>query len=120
MFKSEDIAVENNGATTLQWSVPKTLFYFDGHFPHNPVLPAVAIIDISAQFLQKAFPHKKLGRVFSVPSAKFSQPLGPDSKVTIHAQLDENSEWPNQWTVEWKDSVTLDVAAHLRIVLSTL
>lgn len=116
IFKDENIAVENNGVNTLSWSVPKNLFYFDGHFPHNPVLPAVAIIDISVQLLQKAFPQKQLGHLLSVPSAKFSMLIAPESKITVQARLEKDSD---VWIVEWKDSATLDVAAHLRIVLTS-
>lgn len=114
-FKRDQIVTEGDMATTKNWVVPKDLFYFDGHFPHNPVLPAVAIVDLSVQLVQLAFP-KKFGRLESVPSAKFSFPLRPLAKTQIHAKPNGNGEW----SVEWKDSETLDVAAQLRIRLQAL
>lgn len=115
VFNLENIKIEVGAASTRNWCVPKDLFYFDGHFPHNPVLPAVAILDISVELIQKAYPQK-WGPLLSAPSAKFSQLLRPESKVDIHVRFEKDGEW----TVEWKDSETLDVAAHLRIVLCAL
>ncbi|MCC6137787.1 MAG: hypothetical protein IT287_04095, partial [Bdellovibrionaceae bacterium] len=103
--------------STLNWSIPEDLFYFDGHFPQNPVLPAVAIVDISLAFVQKAHPGITVD-LLSVVSAKFSQPLRPLSKTLISAKPAVVSAADQEgyfWDVEWKDIESLDVAAQLRL-----
>lgn len=94
--------------------IPSDLFYFDGHFPHNPVLPAVAIIDLSVDFLKKAHEQETVS-LLEVADAKFSQPVRPNSSVNLEATLVNAKQ--NLWQVVWKDTNNLEVFAQLRIGL---
>jgi 3-hydroxymyristoyl/3-hydroxydecanoyl-(acyl carrier protein) dehydratase len=42
---------------SIRFHVSENIPYFIGHFPNNPVLPAVAIIDISHYFINLFFPN---------------------------------------------------------------
>ena len=114
IFKSENIIVDGDTVKTRDWTIPKDLFYFNGHFPHNPVLPAVAIVDLSVDLVRAAFP-KQFGALAAVDHAKFSFPLRPSAKTRIHATPESSGEW----SVEWTDSDSSEIAAQLRLRLHT-
>lgn len=57
-----------------------------GHFPGNPVVPAVVLLDSVAQALTAA-----LGRAVTlsaIPSAKFLAPLAPGEAFGIELQIE--------------------------------
>ena len=87
----------HSGCFHTTWTVPENLAYFDGHFPTQPILPAVAILDASIEFLRSATKNPKL-ELKTTSSAKFSQPILPGSKIEIFAHdLKENN-----WDLEWR------------------
>ncbi len=104
------------GDMTTQITIPADLFYFDGHFPHNPVLPAVAIIDLSVDFLKRSQAPQNM-ELQEVVDAKFSQPVRPNSTINLEVTLINTTQ--NLWQVVWKDTNNLDVFAQLRIGLRT-
>jgi 3-hydroxymyristoyl/3-hydroxydecanoyl-(acyl carrier protein) dehydratase len=109
-FKQGSVEPTESGLRCASWEIPPKLSYFEGHFPHLPVLPAVAIVDISLALIQAGRPEQQW-RLLEVPSAKFHQPLAPGRRMNIIAESDEN----DLWHVEWFDAETSDVAAQLRL-----
>jgi len=96
--------------TVARWTVPAALPYLNGHFPENPIFPAVGIIDASTYLVQRNLNRPDL-QVQSVDSAKFLQPIIPDQTVLIElANLSENT-----WQIEWKEDVTGKLLATLKL-----
>jgi 3-hydroxymyristoyl/3-hydroxydecanoyl-(acyl carrier protein) dehydratase len=61
--------------------VPAASPWFDGHFPHHPVLPGIAQLGMVHDLLCRAFkrqlPVRKVSRV------RFKQMIGPDQDVVL-------------------------------------
>ena len=62
--------------------VPATLRYFDGHFPHDPIVPGVAQLGPLAETqARRAWPE--LGAIGSVKRLKFMQALRPNDMLSL-------------------------------------
>ena len=101
---------ESGAIHTVLWTVPVDLPYLNGHFPHNPIFPAVGIIDASAALVAAFTGRRDLG-LKSVPQAKFLSPITPGQTVRIEWQLEGESEW----LVEWKDTESARNLAMVRL-----
>jgi 3-hydroxymyristoyl/3-hydroxydecanoyl-(acyl carrier protein) dehydratase len=93
IFKFSNI-IKNDAGFKVSWLVSEDLPYFKGHFPNNPILPAIALLDFIKSFFvfnnpthQSEFKHIK--------SAKFCEVIKPNDKIT--ADFVFNSE-TNYWT----------------------
>lgn len=62
-------------------SVPAKAFWFDGHFPSSPILPAVAQIGLVAAILEKAIGSKI--RVSKVRRVRFKKIIRPDELLRV-------------------------------------
>ena len=73
--------------TILQNSVtlrlPPELSFFSGHFPENPILPAVAFVDISHFLIQKIFPDFKDSAIKKINVLKIKTSLAPETPCQI-------------------------------------
>ena len=87
-------------AWSLDWEVPKALPYFDGHFPGNPVLPAVAVIDASVEFLRRALQLENI-ELKAIHSAKFVSIIAPGMPVRIDVKSQTLSHSGKSWNVVW-------------------
>jgi 3-hydroxyacyl-[acyl-carrier-protein] dehydratase len=103
-----------------EWDIPADLPYFAGHFPGNPVFPAVGIVDASLCLVTAL--NAALGRaagtdLSAVSSAKFMRPMTPGLRVQVEATAVE-AETPetSTWDVRWSDAGA-DLAL-LRLVLN--
>jgi 3-hydroxymyristoyl/3-hydroxydecanoyl-(acyl carrier protein) dehydratase len=100
------------GDHTALWRVPADLPYFNGHFPDNPIFPAIGITDASLTLLQLALGQSDL-TLKSVPAAKFLSPITPGTEVRL--------EWmPNgekEWQVDWKDAASARLLATVRLYI---
>ena len=65
-------------------------FFFQGHFPDNPVMPGVLIIEALAQIGGVLIHYKgyteHLALLLSVNNAKFRKPVVPGDVLTLHAK----------------------------------
>ncbi len=101
---------ETNGAIhSVMWTVPGDLPYFNGHFPQNPIFPAVGIVDASTALLG-FFTQTDL-QLKSIAMAKFLSPITPGQNVRIEWQQESETEW----LVEWKDTSAKNGLATLRL-----
>ena len=77
-------------ATAVMY-VKKNAFYVNGHFPDNPVLPGVLIVEafgqaaaaLTAHGIDKKEYQNKLVFLMSVEKARFRNPVIPDCKLEL-------------------------------------
>ena len=72
-------------------NVKKNAFYVNGHFPENPVLPGVLIVEafgqaaaaLTAHGIDKKEYQNKLVFLMNVEKARFRNPVIPDCKLEL-------------------------------------
>lgn len=96
----------------LTWLVPEDLPYFDGHFPKNPIFPAVAVLDGTLEALKLVLKDKTLSFA-RIRSAKFLNIITPGTPLQICLARIEG----NEWEVEWRLPGGNKVFAHLKLSL---
>ena len=82
--------VKLKSATAIM-NVKKNTFYVDGHFPDNPVMPGVLIVEafgqaaaaLTAHGIDKKEYQNKLVFLMSVEKARFRNPVIPDCKLEL-------------------------------------
>lgn len=88
-FTDDQKMMNSENEINVSWPVPQDLPYFEGHFPGNPILPGVAILDLIQVLLNGSFQNIK--------SAKFTEVVRPLDTLTIVAKLDTTT---NMWSVQ--------------------
>ncbi|MCB0378171.1 MAG: hypothetical protein KDD33_06740 [Bdellovibrionales bacterium] len=79
-----------------QFRVNKEMPFFQGHFPNNPVLPAVTMVDISVFLLQQKWQPISWEKLI-VKKSKFMSLIRPDQVVKIQAIALDGQSWQVQW-----------------------
>ena len=87
----ELINIKKLHSATAIMHVKKDAFYVDGHFPDNPVLPGVLIVEafgqaaaaLTAHGIDKKEYENKLVFLMSVEKARFRNPVIPDCKLEL-------------------------------------
>lgn len=77
----EKIEVEAGGGVTASVAVPVDSPWFSGHFPGDPVLPAIAQLAIVFGLARKAFGRKLIPRALA--RTKFRRIIRPGETVDI-------------------------------------
>lgn len=96
-IKDEQIISKEEGKVALEFVIPASSDFFDGHFPEYKLLPAVAQFEVVTRFSRKYFGTQRW--VPSIKRIKFSAPIRPDTK--IHLELTYKAE---------KQSVTFNLS----------
>ena len=81
-------------SATAIMHVKKDKFYVDGHFPGQPVLPGVLIVEafgqaaaaLTAHGIDKETYENKLVYLMSVEKARFRNPVIPDCKLELNIE----------------------------------
>ena len=82
--------VKLKSATAIM-NVSKKSFFVDGHFPGNPVMPGVLIVEafgqaaaaLTAHGIDKKEYENKLVFLMSIDKARFRNPIIPDCKLEL-------------------------------------
>ena len=81
-------------SATAIMNVKKNAFYVDGHFPENPVMPGVLIVEafgqaaaaLTAYGIDKKEYENKLVFLMSVEKARFRNPVIPDCTLELNIE----------------------------------
>ena len=87
----ELINIKKLHSATAIMNVKKDAFYVQGHFPDNPVMPGVLIVEsfgqaaaaLTANGLDKATYENKLVFLMGVEKARFRNPVIPDCELIL-------------------------------------
>lgn len=88
----------------VAWTVPQDLPYFEGHFPGNPTLPAVAMVDLTLELVRR-WPGFERAELSLLKTAKFASVIGPGDSVEVSLTRDLSSPLVAsgvEWRAEWK------------------
>ena len=85
---NEEVISKEDNKVVLEFVIPITSDFFDGHFPEYKLLPAVAQFEVVTRFSKKYFGTARW--VPNIKRIKFSAPIRPDTK--IHLELKHNVE----------------------------
>tara|TARA_B100000989_G_scaffold276777_1_gene237253 strand:- start:1035 stop:1481 length:447 start_codon:yes stop_codon:yes gene_type:complete len=83
--------IKNLKSATAALNVKKNSFFVQGHFPDNPVMPGVLIVEsfgqaaaaLTAHGLDKSTYENKLVFLMGVEKARFRNPVIPDCKLIL-------------------------------------
>ena len=83
--------IKKLSSATAIMHVKKNAFYVNGHFPNNPVMPGVLIVEafgqaaaaLTAHGIDKKQYENKLVFLMSIEKARFRNPVIPDSKLEL-------------------------------------
>lgn len=87
---------EAGDCLSRDWVIPADLPYFEGHFPGNPIFPAVGIVDASICVLSSVLSDPGLTAPV-ILVAKFTHPLVPGDQVRIDCKNLNGREWSVEW-----------------------
>lgn len=84
-IRDERVLEKDESRVELELGVPASCDFFDGHFPHFKLLPAVGQFEIVSRLARKYF-HTD-NAILSIRRMKFSSPILPDAKVRLSMTL---------------------------------
>ena len=87
----ELIDIKKLHSATAIMNVKKNSFYVDGHFPDNPVMPGVLIVEafgqaaaaLTAHSIDRKEYENKLVFLMSIEKARFRKPVIPDCRLEL-------------------------------------
>lgn len=78
---NEKVLKREDNSLILEFVIPASSDFFDGHFPQYKLLPAVAQFEIITRYSRKYFGTKRY--VPAIRRIKFVAPIRPDTKVKL-------------------------------------
>ena len=90
----ELINIKNLHSATAIMNVRKDSFYVDGHFPGQPVMPGVLIVEafgqaaaaLTAYGIDKKTYENKLVFLMNIEKARFRNPVIPDCRLELNIE----------------------------------
>jgi len=105
-----ELFVFSNGSEgDIKWHVQDNLPYFDGHFPDNPILPAIALVDASIEALRQHLALEQTPFIKQICTAKFKDIVAPGDVLTIKIEQETAARWNIIWTRTHVEVATLSL-----------
>ena len=94
LLVDELINIKKLKSATAILKVKKDSFYVQGHFPGQPVMPGVIIVEafgqaaaaLTAHGIEKSTYANKLVFLMSIEKARFRKPIVPDCKLLLNIE----------------------------------
>ena len=94
LLVDELINIKKLESATAIVNVKKDSFYVQGHFPGQPVMPGVIIVEafgqaaaaLTAHGIEKSTYTNKLVFLMSIEKARFRKPIVPDCKLLLNIE----------------------------------
>jgi len=86
---TEKLIVKTENSVTLEFSIPGTNPYFDGHFPEFKILPGVAQTELVIRFASRFFGTGI--DISEIKRIKFANIIQPDTTVVLKLEKKENN-----------------------------
>jgi len=83
------LAEKTESSVTLEFSVPDTNAYFDGHFPGCPILPAAAQMDLIIGYASQYFGGAAID-VSEMKRIKFTNLIRPSTPLVLRIEKKES------------------------------
>ncbi len=107
-----ELTEKEENRVAAHFVVSEQLPSFQGHFPGDPILPAVSIIDISLHLLSQITDDVSHSNI-QVKRSKFMSMVRPNQKIEL---LGESEDGKN-WKVSWKLSENQSKLAQVHLVI---
>lgn len=114
---NNQFATIKQGEYKLSFRVPHDLPYFEGHFPEYPILPAIAVIDLSTEFIRTVIGRQKI-EVAQITSGKFMDIITPEMQIRIELIQQAEKKWSATWFCEQNAGAEEKKMAELAIILA--
>ena len=92
----KELKTDEPGQISTLLYIDEKLPSFAGHFPGNPVLPAVSIIDISLLLISQVQSNVSFSKI-QVEKSRFTAMVRPQQTVRIEAHSADNKTWKVTW-----------------------
>lgn len=118
LYKIKQISPEGDTITALAELLPDSKV-FAGHFPGQPVVPGVALIDMTMCVIARALSAPV--EIVSLKNAKFLSVLSPEISnevtvvVTVKGEVDRDHEFAAAVTVKNTDTVFAKLSLVIRL-----
>jgi len=88
-YNEVKLVAKNENSVALEFSIPDTSPYFDGHFPGFPVLPAVAQVDLVVRLASEHF-GVNIG-LSKINRVKFINIIRPGNPLLLFIEADKGN-----------------------------
>ena len=89
-IENEKVLARGENSVSLEFAVPASCDFFDGHFPQFKLLPAVGQFEIITRFATKYLGVSRF--VQKIKRVKFSSPILPNTIACLELDFDQNKQ----------------------------